>query len=73
MRHLSVPSKETSLWRDRLDAKGWLVEGLGIHNLGEYRGIPINDTAPQSIENLEIVFLDPLRAGPKPLDREIRP
>ena len=75
MRHLSVPSKETSLWRDRLDSQGWLVEGLGIHNLGEYRGIPINDTAPQSIENLEIVNLQPLRPGPKHwterLDREL--
>ena len=62
---MSVPSKETSLWRDRLDSQGWLVEGLGIHNLGKFRGIPINDTAPQSIENLEIVNLQPLTPGPK--------
>jgi tRNA (guanine37-N1)-methyltransferase len=65
MRHLSVPSKETSLWRDRLASNGWLVEGLGIHNLGDRRGIPINDAAPQQIDNLEIVILEPLRPGPK--------
>ena len=65
MRHLSVPSKETSLWRDRLASNGWLAEGCGIHNLGEQRAIAINDTAPDVFDNLEIIDLDAIRAGPK--------
>ena len=65
MRHLSVPSKETSLWRDRLASKGWLAEGCGIHNLGEQRAIAINDKAPGTFDNLEIIDLDAIRAGPK--------
>ena len=73
MRHLSVPSKETSLWRDRLASNGWLVEGLGIHNLGECRGIPINDSAPSSIENLPILDLEPLRPGPKHWTERLEP
>ena len=65
MRHLSVPSKETSLWRDRLASEGWLAEGCGIHNLGEQRAIPINENAPVNFENLEIIELNAIRAGPK--------
>lgn len=30
MRHLSVPSKQTASWRERLASKGWLAEGYAI-------------------------------------------
>jgi len=65
MRHLRVPSKETSLWRDKIASNGWLLEGHGIHNLGDFRGIPLNESAPLEIEGLEIVELDPLKPGPQ--------
>ena len=65
MRHLSVPSKETSLWRDRLANEGWLAEGCGIHNLGDLRAIALNDSAPFEIEHLEIIDLEAIRGAPK--------
>ncbi len=64
MRHLSVPSKETARWRDILAESKWLAIGFGIHNLGKFRGIPLNDDAPSSIETFEIVELDPITTGP---------
>lgn len=64
MRHLRVPSKDTSAWRDKLSSKGWLSVGYGIHNLGEYRGIPINDNAPESFDDHDIVELGPITSGP---------
>ena len=65
MRHLRVPSRETSLWRDKLASKKWLSNGHGIHNLGDYRGIPLNESAPTSIDGLEILELEPLSSGPQ--------
>jgi tRNA (guanine37-N1)-methyltransferase len=65
MRHLIVPSRETSLWRDKLSANGWLSKGYGIHNLDDYRGIPLNETAPENIEGLEITELEPISSGPQ--------
>ena len=75
MRHLSVPSKETAHWRQHLLENGWLAEGLGIHNLGEMRGIPLSAEAPDSFDGLSIVEIDPLSPGPRHwterLDREL--
>ena len=65
MRHLIVPSRETSLWREKLSARGWLSNGYGIHNLGDKRGIPLNENAPESIECLEIRELQPISSGPQ--------
>lgn len=65
MRHLRVPSQETSLWRDKLASKGWLAQGYGIHNLATHRGIALNDLAPTRIEEFEIIDLEPIMAGPK--------
>ena len=65
MRHLRVPSRETSLWRDRLANKKWLSNGHGIHNLGDYRGIPLNESAPTSFDGFEILELEPLSSGPQ--------
>ena len=65
MRHLIVPSKETSLWKEQLLTNGWLSKGYGIHNLGDYRGIPLDDNAPEIIEGLEISELEPISSGPQ--------
>ena len=64
MRHLRVPSRETSAWRDKLSSNGWLSAGYGIHNLGEYRGIPLNEDAPDFFEGLDIVEIDAITSGP---------
>jgi len=63
MRHLSVPSKETATWREKLASKGWLAEGCGIHQLGKMRGIPLSSNAPHLIEKFEIIELEPLNQG----------
>ena len=60
MRHLSVPSKETAFWREKLASQGWLAEGCGIHQLNEMRAIPLSSDAPSLIENFEIVELEAL-------------
>ena len=65
MRHLSVPSKETAIWRQKLAEQNWLAQGHAIHNLGENRGLPLNETAPDEISGLEILDLEPLIGGPK--------
>ena len=65
MRHLSVPSKETSLWREKLASEGWLAQGCGIHNLGDMRGIALSPEAPQKSEDFEILDLDSILPGPK--------
>ena len=71
MRHLRVPSRETSAWRDKLSSNGWLSVGYGIHNLGEFRGIPLNGNAPDFFEGFEIVEMED-NFWPKSLDRKIR-
>ena len=65
MRHLRVPKRETSLWRDKLASNGWLAEGHGIHKLEEFTGIPLSENAPSQVEDLDIVDLKPLTSGPK--------
>ena len=65
MRHLRVPRRETSLWRDKLASNGWLAEGHGIHKLAEFTGIPLSGNAPSQIDGLDIVELEPLTSGPK--------
>ena len=65
MRHLRVPRRETSLWRDKLASNGWLAEGHGIHKLEDYTGIPLSADAPSRIDELDIVELEPLTSGPK--------
>jgi len=64
MRHLRVPSRETSAWRDKLSSNGWLSVGYGIHNLGEFRGIPLNGNAPDFFEGFEIVEMEAITSGP---------
>tara|TARA_B110000444_G_scaffold248982_1_gene273489 strand:- start:772 stop:1839 length:1068 start_codon:yes stop_codon:yes gene_type:complete len=73
MRHLSVPSKETSLWREKLASEGWLAEGCGIHNLGEMRGLALNSKAPIRIADFEIMELDPILSGPKHWTEHLNP
>ena len=64
MRHLRVPCRETSAWRDKLSSNGWLSVGYGIHNLGEFRGIPLNGNAPDFFEGFEIVEMEAITSGP---------
>ncbi|MGB2335447.1 MAG: hypothetical protein ACPH87_07285 [Candidatus Poseidoniaceae archaeon] len=64
MRHLRVPSRETSAWRDKLSSNGWLSVGHGIHNLGEFRGIPLNENAPDFFEGFDIVEMEVMTSGP---------
>jgi len=64
MRHLRVPSKETSAWREKLSSNGWLPMGYGIHNLGDFRGIPLSETAPDSFEGFAIIEMDAITSGP---------
>ena len=53
------------MWRDKLSTNGWLSKGYGIHNLDDYRGIPLNETAPEIFEGLEITELEPISSGPQ--------
>ena len=63
------------MWRDKLSTNGWLSKGYGIHNLDDYRGIPLNEKAPEIFEGLEITELEPISSGPQHwtnrLDREL--
>ena len=38
--------------------------GYGIHNLGEFRGIPLNGNAPDFFEGFEIVEMEAITSGP---------
>ena len=73
MRHLSVPSKETSLWREKLASEGWLAQGCGIHNLGNMRGLALSPEAPQKIADFKILDLDPILSGPKHWTEHLSP
>ncbi len=65
MRHLSVPSKKTAFWREKLISLNWFAHGYAIHNLGDRRGLPLNNDAPREIDGLPIVELEPITGGPK--------
>mgnify|MGYP001576418708 CR=1 FL=1 len=65
MRHLSVPRTDTSLWIEFLSKRDWLAASVAIQNLGDRRGIPLNQSAPNTIEGLPIVDLEPKLPEPK--------
>jgi len=65
MRHLSVPRTETSLWIEYLSKRDWLAASVAIQDLGIRRGIPLTQSAPEEIEGLPIVDLEPKLPGPK--------
>ena len=73
MRHLRVPSRETSAWRDKLSSNDWLSEGHGIHNLGDFRGIPLNENAPDFFEGFDIVEMEAISSGPKHWTERLNP
>ena len=54
-------------------SEGWLAEGLGIHNLGENRGLALNDHAPSKIGSFETIELEPISAGPKHWTERLSP
>jgi len=66
MRHLSVPKKETAYWREELSRLGFLEKSHGIHDLNQFRGIPLNDKCPSDFSTkYEIIHLEPIVSGPK--------
>lgn len=65
MRHLSVPRTDTSLWIEFLSKRDWLAPSVAIQDLGARRGIPLNQSAPDTIEDLPIVDLEPKLPEPK--------
>ena len=65
MRHLSVPRTDTSLWIEYLSKRDWLASSVAIQDLGIRRGIPLNHSAPDEIEGLPVVDLEPKLPGPK--------
>ena len=65
MRHLSVPRTDTSLWIEYLSKRDWLAASVAIQDLGIRRGLPLNQSAPDEIEGLPIVDLEPKVPGPK--------
>ena len=73
MRHLRVPSRETSAWKEKLSSNGWISQGHGIHNLGDFRGIPLNETAPTSFKGFEIVDLETINTGPNHWTKRLEP
>lgn len=48
MRHLRVPSAKTAFWVERCKENNWYELGSGVLPLGEERGIPLNESAPQN-------------------------
>ena len=68
MRHLRVPSTETSAWRDVLLRHGWLAEGTGILAVEADRLLPLSDEAPEATSEVwkghAIEEHDPLLRGP---------
>ena len=50
MRHLRVPSAKTAFWVERCKTNGWYELGSGVLPLGDERGIPLNNSAPQAGE-----------------------
>ena len=49
MRYLVVPSRDTEKWREDLLSLGWLARDHQVIKRGEYRGIPLADSAPPEL------------------------
>ena len=62
MRHLSVPSAQTSYWIQRCKSNGWYATGHRVQRVGDETAIPLNDDAPNETdsvwEGFSIVELD---------------
>ena len=48
MRHLRVPSAQTSHWIDVCKTKGWYETGYRVQRVGDDTAIPLNTHAPQA-------------------------
>ena len=48
MRHLRVPSAQTSHWIDHCKANGWYETGHRVQQIGDETGIPLNENAPEA-------------------------
>ena len=62
MRHLSVPSAQTSYWIQRCKSNGWYATGHRVQRVGDETAIPLNDDAPNETDSVwegcSIVELD---------------
>ena len=62
MRHLSVPSAQTSYWIQRCKSYGWYATGHRVQRVGDETAIPLSDDAPDETdsvwENLPIIERD---------------
>ena len=52
MRHLRVPSAQTSYWIERCKSNGWYETGHRVQQVGDETAIPLNDNAPDEIESV---------------------
>ena len=52
MRHLRVPSAQTSHWIDLCKTNGWYETGYRVQRVGDHTAIPLNISAPQSDDSV---------------------
>ena len=48
MRHLRVPSAQTSHWIDLCKTNGWYETGHRVQRIDDDTAIPLNENAPQA-------------------------
>ena len=51
MRHLRVPSAQTSYWIERCKSSGWYETGHRVQRVGDETAIPLNDDAPAETDS----------------------
>ncbi len=51
MRHLRVPSAQTSHWIEHCKSKGWYQTGHRVQTIEHDTAIPLNDTAPDATDS----------------------
>lgn len=69
MRHLSVPSRQTSEMMEILRERGWLGQRCGVIRLDdEHRGLPLSTDCPQELglefNRFKVVEAEPILAPP---------
>ena len=52
MRHLRVPSAQTSHWIHRCKSNGWYELGRRVQNVGDDTAIPLNESAPEATDSI---------------------
>ena len=66
MRHLRVPSAQTSYWIERCKSNGWYETGHRVQRVGDETAIPLKDAAPDETDSVwEGCFIVELDASEK--------